>query len=471
MKTPFLGAAYELRSLPLSAQTCVNLYAERNESGEGAEGAFYGTPGLKARVTLPGGEGRCLVPSGDASVLYAVSAENVYKIDTNFTETLIGTLSSSAGRISGVSNNTQTLFAHSGGWHYTTGTTVKPIPTGPPNAIATYMDGYIVFTEEVDGEFGLTAINDLTSIDPLDIAEAEALPDDLVSVFADQREVWLLGNLSTEIWADTGAAAFPFERIPGGVLSVGCAAPFSVAYCDGSLFWLTQDKSGNATVIRTVGYQTVRVSTHALEHAIEGYDVISDAYGFGYQQEGHAFYVLTFPTADVTWVYDCATKLWHRRGWRDSNGILHRHRVGAYAFFNGQHCILDRLNGTLYTFDLDTFTDGGDVIYRERAWPLMAPQEMHRMRCDQLELVGETGVGNISGVDMSPSTWLQMSFDGGVSFGNERYQSPGPFGKRFFRMRWRRNGTGRRPVARIATTQTTKVAWLGVNVQGEVLAQ
>jgi len=469
MKTPFLGAAYSLRSLPLSAQTCINLYAEINESKAGEGGAFYGTPGLVRQASLVGGRVRALKTSGDGSFLYAVSGPNVYRVDSNFTATLLGQLTSSRGQVSVMANETQVLFCHSGGWHYTTGTDVKFVPTGPANAICTYMDGYTVFTEGADGEFGLTAINDVTSIDTLDVAEAEALPDKLVSVYADQREVWLFGRDSTEIWADTGAAAFPFERIPGGVISVGCAAPQSVAYADGSVFWLAQDRNGKATVLRTIGYQTQRVSTHAIEHAIDSYEFVDDAYGFGYSQEGHTFYVLTFPSADITWVYDSATQLWARRGWRDSNGVLHRHRVGAYAFFAGQHCVIDHEDGALYTMELDATTDDGDVIYRERAWPLVAPQEMKRMRCDMLELVSETGVGANDGLDTSPSTWLQMSFDGGTSFGHERYQSQGKFGQRLARLRWRRNGTGRRPVAKVATTSTRKVAWIAANVEGELL--
>ncbi len=469
METSFIGAAYELRSLPLAAQTCVNLYAEVNESKSGAGAAFYGTPGLTRRATLSGGQGRALKTSGNDEYLYAVSGPNVYRISPDFSFAFIGTLTSQIGRVSATANDTQVLFSHGGGWHYTTGGALTNVPAGPSGAVVTYMDGYGVFTEGTDGEFGLTAIGDFSTIDPLDIATAEALPDNLISVFADQREVWMFGKDSTEIWADTGAAAFPFERIPGGVISVGCSAPYSVAYVDGSLFWLAQDRNGKANVIRTVGYQTQRVSTHAIEHAIDSYDYIDDAYGFGYSQEGHTFYVLTFPTADVTWVYDAATQLWARRGWRDSNGVLHRHRAGAYAFFAGQHCVLDHEDGTLYTLDLDATTDDGDVIYRERAWPLVPPQEMKRMRCDMLELVAETGVGANSGTDMNPSTWLQMSFDGGVSFGAERHQLQGKIGQRFARMRWRRNGMGRRPVARIATTSTRKVAWLGVNVEGEVL--
>lgn len=470
MKTEFLGGAYLLRSLPLAAQTLVNLYAEVNETKNGDIGAFYGTPGLVLKAQLSPGEGRGLHASDDNS-LYAVVGQNVYKISALFSANLLGTINSTTGAVSIANNQTQTLFSHLGGWHFTddAGHLTK-IVGAPTDAVCAYQDGYVLFTNG-GNQFGITAINDVAVINPLDVAAAESLPDALVSVYSDQREVWMFGTQSTEIWADTGANSFPFERIPGGVISTGCAARFSVCYLDGSLFWLSQDKTGSASVNRTIGYQIQRVSTHSIEHAIEGYARIDDAFGFGYQQEGHGFYQLNFPSANATWVYDTATKLWHQRAWRDSNGVLHKHRAAAYAFFNGQHVLLDFESGAIYVYDLDTFTDNGAVIYRERAWPLVAPQEMRRMRCDRLELSGEMGVGSITGIDMAPQVWLQMSFDGGQSFGYERYQSMGQLGARTVRPIWRRNGVGRRPVARLATTSTRKVSWVGVNVDGEVLSQ
>lgn len=470
MKTQFLGGAYTVRSLPLAAQTLINLYPELNESGDGEVGAFYNTPGLVLKAQMASGEGRGLHASEDG-FLYAVVGTNVYQINASFTATLIGQLTSGSGTVSILNNETQTLFSHSAGWHYTTGGgTLTEISGAPTDAVVSYLDGYALFT--LGGQqFGITAINDVTSIDPLDVAAAEAAPDFLISLYSDQREVWMLCTTTTEIWADTGAESFPFERIPGGVLSIGCAARFSVTYLDGSLFWLAAEKTGNATIIKTVGYQVEKISTHAIEHAIEGYSRIDDAIGFGYQEEGHDFYQLTFPTADATWVYDTSTKLWHQRGYRDSNGVIHRHRASAYAFFAGQHVLLDQSSGALYSYSLDTFTDNGAPIYRERAWPLVAAQEMRRMRLDRLELMGEMGVGAVTGTDMLPQVWLQMSYDGGQSFGYERYQNMGAIGKRAARAVWRRGGCGRRPVAKLATTSTRKVSWVGVNLDGEVLSQ
>jgi hypothetical protein len=95
---------------------------------------------------------------------------------------------------------------------------------------------------------------------------------------------------------------------------------------------------------------------------------------------------------------------------------------------------------------------------------------MKRMRGDKLELVMEAGTGAVTGVDVNPLIGLSMSYDGGVSFGNERYQFAGKIGVREARARWRRFGMGRRPVAKIFTTSTQKVVWLGANVEGEILS-
>ena len=56
-----------------------------------------------------------------------------------------------------------------------------------------------------------------------------------------------------------------------------------------------------------------RISTHAIEDAWRGYTLVSDAYTMSYSYEGHKFIVLTFPTANATWVYDISTNLWHER--------------------------------------------------------------------------------------------------------------------------------------------------------------
>jgi hypothetical protein len=506
VKSQFLGGSYRLRSLPLSAQTCINLYAEGNGSGVGGEvGAFYGTPGKRLLFNVGAtGEGRGMyVAGGNLSDLYVVVGSGVYHVNLFPTQNnpwsvnLVGNLPNSAGRVSMIANTTQLLISHQNGFHLATlandAAGLSPVSNAPVSGVAggppilAYQDGFGIFVSNIGlGQvFGITALNDFSSINPLDEATAEALPDYLTSAVSTEREVWLLGLDTAEIWSDTGAASFPFERIPGGVLQVGCAAPFSVSYIDGSVYWLTSSSTGNFRVVRTVGYQTQYISTPAIEsqlQSLSGPDNIDPifvaAWAYAYQSGGHTFYVLNLPRAGITLAYDASTGLWHQRAYRDSNGVLHADLAAAYAFFAAPgapnltgHLLLDPMNGNVYQMDDATYTDNSSPIYRERAWPIVGPEELNRIRVDNIALDCESGVGNQTGTDTDPQVCLEMSYDGGKTFGVSRYQSMGKVGKYQSVPTWKRNGVGRRPVARLSTTAQTKIAWLGANVDGEVLTR
>jgi hypothetical protein len=104
------------------------------------------------------------------------------------------------------------------------------------------------------------------------------------------------------VFGNSGAADFPFERINGSIIQYGCAAKHSPAQFDNSVLWLGDGHEGAGIVWRAQGYNPVRISTHALENEFRSYATVADAQGYVYQQNGHTFYVLTFPTAGKTWV-------------------------------------------------------------------------------------------------------------------------------------------------------------------------
>ena len=505
MKLPFLGQAYQSRSPILASQTLINLYAEGTEGNSGEVGAFYGTPGLVGLLGAAG-EVRGLRVAG--GLLYAAIGQHAYRINTNYVSTDLGMLPNSDGPVSIIDNGSQVAFAHQSGWHWVsyTGSSIAPVTNSPANSVTTEMDNYVIFTTSTKGEFGITALADLSSIDPLDVASAEGAPDDLVSVLADHREVWLFGENTTEIWSDTGAQFFPFERSPGGFIEQGCVAKFSPAKLDNSVFWIGRDRNGRGVVYRANAYIPQRISTHAVEFAINGYGDVSDAIGWAQQEEGHLFYWLTFPSADVTWVYDVATQGWHQRAWLDdTTGLLHRHRANCYAFFNNTHVVGDWENGTLYRLSLDIGNDNGTEIYRERAFEL-PDSENKRIRMDYVELVAVTGDGiapielpggdstwtwdsgdvtfdsgiatfdgfnDSGGVVVSnpaPSqVWMQISRDGGRTWGYKRFQGLGAIGETVSRLRWRHGGMGRNIVIRFGTTMSSRVHWVAAFGRGEVL--
>jgi len=505
MKTRFLGQAYQSRSPILASQTAINIYPESSEQNTDEVGVFYGTPGLTAFFTGNHASVRGMRVAGGA--LYAVIGNSLYRITGVSTGISLGSIPGVLP-VSMTDNGTQLAVAHEFGWEWVafTGVSTASVAGAPLGSIVTTQDNYVLFTDG-GGQFGITALGDLSSIDALDVATAEGLPDNLNSILSDYREAWLMGDSTIEIWTDTGAAFFPFERAPGGFIEQGCAAARSPAKLDNSVFWLGKDPNGQGVVYRANAYIPQRISTHAIEHAINGYADISDAIGFAYQEEGHLFYWLTFPSGDASWVYDVATQAWHQRAWLDPvTGLLHRHRANCYAFFNGMHLVGDYQNATIYKMSLDVYSDAGSPIYRERAWDI-ADDEGKKARGDILELVAMTGDGdtqnnisvgagaltgfwqggfwnpgfwaanfwegfassvlNTTKTPSEPIVWLQISRDGGRTWGYRRQIGLGMLGKTLARVRWRRLGTGRDVVFRIGTTMGNRVQWVGANLKGE----
>ena len=301
MKTPILGSAYVARSVNAADSRMVNLYPEIVPEA-GKEPAFLQrAPGLRLLATLGTGPVRGLWQFAGSG--YAVSGDTLYKISTNWTAEAIGIVANS-GPVSMADNGTQLFIAANGpSYIYNALTNAFTQITDPdfPGAVTVgYIDGYFVFNEPNSQKFWVTSLLEGTQIDPLDFASAEGSPDGLVSLIVNHREVWLFGANSVEVWYDAGTADFPFQRIQGAFNELGCAAPYSVAKMDNTVFWLGADARGRGMVYRANGYTGQRISTHAVEWQIQQYGNLSDAIGYTYQQDGHSFYVLIFPQADTT---------------------------------------------------------------------------------------------------------------------------------------------------------------------------
>ena len=357
MKTPILGSSYVARSVNAADSRMVNLFPEVVPDG-GKEPAFLQRcPGLRLVATVGEGPIRGMWKFGD--YLYVASGGKLYRADGNFAVTELGLINGS-GPVSMSDNGTQLFVACNPDafiYNVSTGVFAQITDADFPGAVTVgYLDGYFVFNEPDSQRFWVTSLNDGTAVDPLDFASAEGNPDNIVSLMVDHREVWLFGNNTIEVWYNAGAADFPLERIQGAFMETGCLAPYSVAKLDNSVFWLGSDARGNGIVYRNNGYNAQRISTHAVEWQIQQYGVLNDAVGYSYQQDGHSFYVLTFPTAQATWVFDVATGAWHERAAWD--GVqFRRHRSNCQANFAGQVLVGDWENGNVYAFDMTWHKD------------------------------------------------------------------------------------------------------------------
>jgi len=455
---PFLGGSFNGRSPSFDGQRSINCYLEPSESGTSRSAAvLYGTPGLAPWLSLDGGRVRgCLRFSENVAIV--VAGTKVWKVERSKVATEIGTVADVGPVVSMASNGTTVMMVDGPGGYF-----IDPAE-GTIAAVASenffgadrvdFIDGYFIFNRPDTGQFQITGLYS-TDIEGLDFATAEGGPDNIVSLIADHRELWLFGEDTTEVWYNVGDVDFPFQRIQGAFLEVGCIATASVAKADNSIFWLASDDRGFGTVQRAAGYSPQRVSNHAFEFAVAQYmkaGTVADAVAYTYSQEGHTFYVISFPTANATWCLDVSTGLWHERLYRDPvTAQLERHRSNCQMNFAGLTIVGDYETGNLYALDLDTFTDNGVPLPLIRIAPHIT-NDTKRVLFHALELTMQTGVGLTEGQGADPQAMLQFSDDGGYAWSNELWTTIGRIGERNSRVRWLRLGQSRDRVFKVTIT-------------------
>jgi hypothetical protein len=505
MRTPILGSSYVARSVNAADARMVNLFPEIVPEG-GKEPAFLQrAPGLKLLSTVGVGPIRGLWAfSSDDGIGFVVSGTQLYKINNAYAATLIGYVSGT-GPVSMADNGTQLFIACAGpSYIYNNSTGIFGQITDPdfPGAVTVaYVDGYFVFNQPNSQLMWVTELLDGTSIDPLNFASAEGSPDGLVAIAGNFREVWAFGTNSIEVWYNNAGLAFPFERIQGAFNELGLAAPYSVAKMDNGLFWLGRDRRGQGIVYKANGYTGQRISTHAVEWQIQQYTDMSDAIGYTYQQDGHSFYVLIFPTADTTWVYDLATQAWHERaGW--VNGSFTRHRSNCQMAFNNKIVVGDYEDGKIYAFDLDDYSDNNQIQRWLRSWRALptGTNTLKRTAQHSLQLDAQTGhylpppapvasaylitesgdflvteAGDLLVTDVipvvqvnpTPQFMLRWSDDGGHTWSNEHWRGGGAVGAYGTRIMWWRLGMTlklRDRVYELSGTDPIQIAIMGAEL-------
>jgi hypothetical protein len=393
MKTPILGSSYVARSVNAADNRMINLFPEIVAEA-GKEPAFLQrAPGLRLITTAGVGPIRGMWQFNGRS--FVVSGGFLYQLTSDWQVIQIGEIGGT-GSVSMADNGNQLFIAtNPEAFIYNVTTRNLQRITDPdfPGAVTVgYIDGYFVFNEPNSQRIWITSIYDGTNIDALDFASAEGSPDNIVAVIVDHREVWLFGTNSVEVWYNSGNPDFPLSRIQGAFNELGCVAPYSVAKLDNTIFWLGADARGRGIVYKAKGYTGERISTHAVEWQIQQYANMGDAIGYTYQQDGHAFYVLVFPSANTTWVYDASTQVWHERaGWDGAR--FTRHRGNCQMSYNSEIVIGDYENGNLYAFDLNYYQDNGGIQKWLRSWRALPTGQNNLKRTTQhsLQLDCETG--------------------------------------------------------------------------------
>lgn len=463
MRVVLTGGAYVARSLIADAQRSINLYPENNPQDAAVPVTQYPTPGLTLVSTPPvAGESRGIYTATNGQ-RYEVIGQNAYAVSAANVYSLLGTLTTRTGHVSMADNGFDVALVDgttTGFWIHLA-TNVMTRITDPAFYGADrveFLDGYFVFNKPGTQQFYIS--NYLaTTFNSLDIASKSTYPDNLITLAVMHREIWLFGDLTTEVWYNTGAADFTFGRMPGVFIEHGCAAKHSVAKQDLTLFWLSKDLQGQGIVMAGKNYSANRISTHAIEQEFSTYSRIDDAIGYCYQQAGHPFYVLTFPTANKTWCFDMSTGMWHQRAYLNGDGTLSRHRGACHSFNGGRNLVGDYATGQVYMLDPNAYTDNGNPLLCIRSFPHLGANGKRAMF---RQFVADMEVGNgLPGDTAAPEIRLRWSDDRGFSWGNYVTDTLGKAGKYNDVIQFQRLGYARDRVFELSWSANVKTALNG----------
>ena len=180
--------------------------------------------------------------------------------------------------------------------------------------------------------------------------------------------------------------------------------------------------------------------------------------------------MLTFPTANATWVYDVATQAWHERaGWDTTLGQFTRHRSNCQCNFGGNTVVGDYENGNIYTFDLGVYADNSSIQKWLRSWRALPSGTNNLKRSSQhsLQLNCESGTGLNTGQGSDPQIMLRWSDDGGHTWSNEHLSNMGKIGEYYRRVFWRKLGMTvklRDRVYEVSQTDPVKAVIMGAEL-------
>lgn len=415
-KVLFVGPTYFGRSLDADASRCINFYPEQNAPMSKDIASLVGTPGLKPVANLG------WFPFGVGSPIRGAHAFNdkIYLVVDNALLVLgkgvpaytVGTLDTSSGKVSiannglsptggnqlmivdgpkgyiyNVSTNTFTTLS-GGGW-----------PSAGANTVC-FIGGYfIVSVGGGSAQWQVSNLYDGLSWNSLYKSTADAMPDSLMSVSNHNGELALFGEYTTEFWYNTGLGSPPFARVSGGVVPYGTQARWSVAEYANNVFFIaqvnTKGQAEYAGVYMFNGYTPTKISTQNIDYIIQGASTLTDAEAYCYSQAGHVFYILTFPTANVTLSYDLTTDMWHERStYAGTISATGRHIGSVYVYQWNNHYLGDYNSPVLYQLTSSRYDDAGLPIISIRTAPHLSDKEgLNKVFYTKLLVDGEFGVG------------------------------------------------------------------------------
>lgn len=476
---PLFGSGVNAYSAYVSRQRRLNCFYEIRNDGDKTQMIIRGTPGVVSFLTLPDSpiRGWHVV----SNILYVVAGQVLYSILPNGTVAALGSLDITSTGNCKLDDNGVQLLVMDGAFGYiytivtgsyaqaalnTAGSFGKITDANFPNGAISicFLDGRLIAAKPNTRQYYCSEFYDGTawtnSFSLPTFGTKDNNSDLLKTVSSLNGVLMLAGEQSTEFWQNVGTSPLPFGRVSGATRNQGISAPYSLAFVDDVRLFVAQSLyGGTVEVVMVQGMNMQKVSTEDIDNIIRTFTVWTDAIAFGYIIDGHKMYQITFPTAKKSFLFDITTGFWYEL--QSGVGLTGRHIANFGITFNSFTFISDATTGIIYKFDPNVYTDNGNIIKRQ-VTSRHVSMGGNRFGIDGVYLDLETGVGLQYGQGADPQIMMQVSKDGGRTFGVERWRSMGKVGQyKSPRVKWDRLGASQDFVFQWTMTEPVKFTIVG----------
>lgn len=355
----FVGGTNLLVSRQMSNERTINLFVETTRGGGKVASGFRAAEGIEPYATVAG--------SVDTSALLSQDGRAFSATGTVFAEILSGgttitrgTIAYDGSKATIVSNGSagQQVGVCSAGIFYVfdllTSAFVQVADFQSNNVVVAmieFMDGYVFALQRNSRRVYYCALEDMLTWDfTFGYLERSWGSDNVSFIKRSGRQLWFVGTLTSEVWADNGDADIPFAPIQGAFLDVGCIAPFSGCRDGETITWLSQDERGGGLVVRATGYDPKEESHYGVVSLIQQPENdLASAECFVHQITGHTFYWLYIPGMETTLVFDFGEQVWCERAmWNKAFAHWEPHVARCHCYAFEKNLVGVRTTGVIY---------------------------------------------------------------------------------------------------------------------------
>ena len=276
-------------------------------------------------------------------------------------------------------------------------------------------------------------------------------------------EIWQRGSGEFEDWIRTSYTAQN---------SFGLEAPYSVASSGSIVYFVASGAQYGKAVMMVSGSSFKKISEEWMEQKLLQ-ESTESAYGFCYSVADHNFFVLQLNNLGETWVYDTLDGGWHQRTSRNKvSGVETQWRAGSVAYyaekfytFTNDGCVC-LFNGDYWSED---FPDGSTLPMIRHRQTAVIVDNLRNFMLEEIAI--ECNVGTWDDYEARPMLLLEISKDGGNTFGNVRSSSLGRTGDYSHRVRFYNLGMCRKCVMRITYSHPTELILNSCSIRAEATAE